>query len=88
MDDFFKRYKHYETFPIEQLKHIPEISFYNHNYYIANHSCNNSSDLLYVETDEYSEISEFYHVDGTRIIHIGFAYSSDKYITLQQEELS
>ena len=59
MDDFFKRYKHYETFPIEQLKHIPEISFYNHNYYIANHSCNNSSDLLYVETDEYSEISEF-----------------------------
>lgn len=90
MDDrFYKRYRCYENYPIEDLKHIPEVSFYNHNYYIANNPNGyNSNDLIYVETDELSGIKEFYHINGDVIVHIGYAYTSDKYITLEQEVLS
>lgn len=84
MDDlFYSKYGVYETYPISDLKHIREISFYNHNYYIG---VNNS--LIYAETDELSELTEYYHIQGNVVTHIGFAYSTDKYITLSQTELS
>ena len=34
-DLFYEKYKRYENYPIERLKHIPTISFYNHNYYFG-----------------------------------------------------
>lgn len=81
--NFHEKYKHYETFPIENLKLIPEVSFYCNNYYVGH-----DGELIYAETDEFSEITEYYHVKGSSVQHIGFAYVSDKYITIQEEELS
>lgn len=89
MDDFFyNKYKCYEGYPIEKLKHIPEISCYNHNYYIGVKRDNIViPDLIFTETDECSEVTEYYHIDGDCTTHIGYAYASDEYITLEQETL-
>lgn len=84
MDDrFYERYRCYENYPIENLNHLPDISLYNHNYYRGI-----DKDIIYVETDELSGISEFYLVTRYRLEHFGFAYEDDEYITLQEEELS
>lgn len=90
MNDFFyKKYKCYENFPIKELKHIPEISFYNHNYYVGVKRENKvAPDLIYVESDELTDTNEYYHVDGDTTIHIGYAYILDEFITLQEEELT
>lgn len=82
-EEFYMNYRRYEKFPIDKLKHLPEISCYNHNYYVGV-----DKELIYVETDELSEISEFYLVTCSGYEFFGFAYPNDKYITLQEEELT
>lgn len=90
MDEtFYQKYKCYEDYPIENLKHIPLISFYNHNYYFGIKRKNSMvADMIYVETDERTDISEYYHKEGEKLTHIGYTYAGDKYITLQEEELT
>lgn len=67
--------KIYDNFPSEKLVHIPEISFYNHNYYIGllreGKACN---DLIYVWSDD-DDYSEYYLISKQ---HGGilFGYSS------------
>lgn len=88
-DDFYQKYKGYESFPIERLKHIPHISIYNHNYYFGiKREDAIIPDMIYAETDELTDITEYYHKDGETITHIGYAYEGDKYMTLQEEELT
>lgn len=86
---FYERYKRYESFPIEYFKHIPEISFYNHNYYIGakrdNSTCH---DLIFAECDELAGVYDYYHINCNFVQHIGYAYEGDKYITLHEEELT
>lgn len=87
-ETFYQKYKCYEKFPIKKLRHIPIISFYNHNYYFGiKRDGAMVADMIYVETDELSGISEYYHKDGEEMVHIGFAYNSDKFITLHEDEL-
>lgn len=86
---FYKKYHCYENYPIKKLKHIPLISVYNHNYFFGLKRYNEMvPDMIYVETDECSGISEYYHKDGEQLIHIGHSYAQDEFITLQQEELT
>lgn len=86
---FYLKYKHYESFPIEKLSHLKDISVYNHNYYVGMKRENMiDNDLIYVETDELSGISEYYHIDNDKKIHFGYSYEGDKFITLQEEELT
>lgn len=88
-EKFYQKYKCYENYPIESLIHIPLISFYNRNYYFGIKRKNSMvADMIYVETDELSGISEYYHKDGEEMVHIGYAYDGDKFITLQEEELT
>ena len=87
MSDFYERYKQYKDFPIANLKHIPEISCYNHNYYLGlKRNGMVSEDLIFEETDESIGVSEYYHILGDTAIHIGYSYCNDDYITLQEEE--
>lgn len=87
-EQFLQKYKCYENFPIERLKHIPAISFYNHNYYFGiKREGDMVPDMIYVETNELAGVSEYYHKNGEEMIHIGYAYEGDEFITLQKEEL-
>lgn len=88
-NEFYKKYGCYENFRVDKLKHIKELSTYNHNYYIGIQRENTESpDIIYVESDELSDTNEYYHVEGDNKIHIGYSYEGDEYITLQQEELT
>lgn len=91
MDDceFYEKYKLYKDFKIDELKLIEELSFYNHNFYTGiQREDKDTPDVIYVETDELTNIDEYYHVDDDVKIHIGYSYFGDEYITLQQEELT
>lgn len=89
MDEYFYlKYRNYESFPIEEFVLIPDMSIYNHNYYLGLKRENMVTDLIYVETDELSGISEYYHIDNNKKIHLGYSYEGDKFITLQEEELT
>lgn len=90
MDElFYNRYKCYESFPIADFKHIPEISRYNSNFYMGvKRKGSEIYDLIYEECDELANMCEYYHVFGDTVQHIGYAYEGDKYITLCEEELT
>lgn len=84
---FYDKYKCYEEFPISKLKHIPEISWYNNNYYIGVKRETNS-DLIFEVCDKFMNLNEYYHVHGEVVTYIGYSLFDDEYITLQQEKLT
>lgn len=64
--------KYFEGLDMEQFKHIPEISFYNHNYYIGF-----ENSLLYGHSDD-DNTTEWYLVHGDRQPdYLGVSHTSD-----------
>ena len=65
-DDVHQRYP--EGCDMDQFKHIPEISFYDHNYYVGF-----DSNLLYGHSDD-DNTTEWYLVKGDReSIYLGIS---------------
>ena len=53
----------------EVLKHIPELSYYNHNYYIGL-----DNKLIYAESDD-DNMTEYYYINLSNMTETYFAYS-------------
>ena len=64
-----------ENIKLDDLKHIPEISWYNHNYYILNNK------LIYAESDD-DNTTEIYEIDFIHMEqkYIGYCYTSENNI--------
>ena len=87
MDERFKeRYKVYDGMDVGTLKHIPEISFYNNNYYIGlKRNGNDVPDLLFAKSDD-DNLTEWYIINGTRVTHIGYEFTDEGIINLSDKE--
>lgn len=75
MKDIFKEY---EGVRINDLRHIPEISFYNHNYYVGvKREGYVPYDLIYAESSDEHDITKVYVVLGDTSCLIGEASVDD-----------
>lgn len=87
MDDYFKNvFGVYDGLHTDTLRHIPEISCYNHNYYIGLKRENSTiHDLLFAESND-DNLTEWYIVLGNCIKYIGYEYSDKGVINLSEEQ--
>ena len=70
----------------DTLRHIPEISCYNHNYYIGLKRGNSTiHDLLFAVSND-DNLTEWYIVLGNCIKYIGYEYSDKGVINLSEEQ--
>lgn len=61
----------------ELLRHIPEISCYNHNYYIgAKREGKASNDLIYAESND-DDFSDYHLVSNFTFISFGYSFTSE-----------
>ena len=76
MENHFKNvFGVYDGLHTDTLRHIPEISCYNHNYYIGLKRGNSTiHDLLFAVSNDDS-LTEWYIVLGNCIKYIGYEYS-------------
>ena len=88
MENYFKSvFGAYDGLHTDTFKHIPEISYYNHNYYIGLKRENNAiHDLLFAESDD-DNLTEWYIVLGNCVRHIGYEFSDKGVINLSDEQL-
>lgn len=71
---FKKRYAAYDGIDTNTFKHIPEISFYNNNYYIGLKRNNNvTHDLLFARSDD-DNLTDWYIINGDSVTYIGYEY--------------
>lgn len=86
---FLKKYKDYDKLDVNELKHIPEISFYNHNYYIGlkrnNKVCH---DIIYEECNELAGFYEYFHIEGDVSTYIGYRSEDENFITIESEQFT
>lgn len=66
----------YDKVLVNDFKHIPEISFYNHNYYIGLRRVPCKNDLLFALSDD-DNCTEWYLVTQYGRKPIGYSYTSD-----------
>lgn len=72
------------------LTHIPEVSFYNHNYYIGPEKgeLKNDHDLIYVECDD-DNLEEFFVIQGDcEPVFIGYMFSDEGVFYLSNTRLT
>lgn len=86
MDEKFKKkYGIYDGIDTSAFKYIPEISFYNHNYYIGLKRGNSTiHDLLFAVSND-DNLTDWYIVLGNCIKYIGYEYSDEGVINLSEE---
>lgn len=67
-----------EGLDMNQFKHIPDISYYEHNYYIGFNRNSVKNDLLFAEAEDDNEIS-WYIVHSNRVTFqpIGYSYKNE-----------
>ena len=76
----------YDGLHTDTLRHIPEISCYNHNYYIGLKRGNSTiHDLLFSVSND-DNLTEWYIVLGNCIKYIGYEYSDEGVINLSEEQ--
>jgi hypothetical protein len=67
----------YEGIDAKTFKHIPEISFYNYNYYVGLKRAEGVCyDLIFAQSDDDNE-TDYYFVSETGRIRIGYSYTSE-----------
>ena len=91
-NNFRKRYQIYDGCGdiYKLLTHIPEVSFYNHNYYIGPpKEGDNARDLIYVEADD-DNLEEFFVVRGgdRNPEYIGYMLSSEDVFYLDDTRMT
>lgn len=72
--EFLEIYKEYQGKSHNDFKHIPEISFYNFNYYIGLKRADSiSNDLLRIDCWEDYNVELFYVLAGGSFRYIGYS---------------
>lgn len=76
----------YDGFSIDNLERIPEISYYNNNYYVGTIRAGNvEADLLYGHSDD-DFTTEWYLVEPYNYLFIGYSYCNKEKETIQISE--
>lgn len=79
-DDIHKKYS--AGTDMRQFKHIPEVSYYDHNYYVGF-----DGELLYGQSDD-DNTTEWYLVRGDNpSIYLGVSFTSDRDKLVQESNL-
>ena len=68
--------KVYDKSLVDDFKHIPEVSFYNHNYYIGLRRNEYYNDLLFAKSDD-DNTTEWYLVTQYGRRPLGYSHTSD-----------
>lgn len=78
-----EKYKAYDGKEADKiLKHIPEISVYNHNYFIGlQRSELGSADLVYAESDD-DNLTEFWVLHGSSSEYLGYELTDNPGIVI------
>lgn len=73
-----ERMRHYEKYHLDDLEYIPEISFYNHNYYIGAYSGSSKTkkDLIYAVSDDDNE-TVLYLVSDKNFTPFAYCFTSE-----------
>ena len=89
MDERFKeKYGVYEGIEVDTFKYIPEISCYNHNYYIGlKRNGSVVPDLLFARSDD-DNMTDWYIVNGESVTYIGYEFTDKGVINLSDKEFS
>lgn len=67
----------YNGVPLDTLKHIPEISFYNHNYYIGlKRDGYIVVDLIYAESNDDGDTEYYLILSNSRPMYFGYSVTS------------
>lgn len=75
--NFEEMYGEYDGMDMSTLTHIPEISCYNHNYYIGlKRKGHAAHDLIFAEGND-DNIIEYYVVNGSSRTYIGYEFSDE-----------
>ena len=83
MDERFnKKYGVYDRIDTTTFKHIPEISFYNNNYFIGlKRGGHVIHDLLFAHSDD-DNFTQWYIVEGDSVTYIGYEYTDEGVLNL------
>lgn len=68
--------KEYNGIYAEAFRHISEISFYNHNYYIGLKRNSAKNDLLYAESDD-DNSTEWYIMTNGKLVPFAESFTSE-----------
>ena len=87
MEEVFKeKYGLYDGINVNTLKHIPEISFYNNNYYVGlKRNGSVVPDLLFADSND-DNMTDWYIVNGTSVTYIGYEFTEDGFINLSDND--
>lgn len=86
-ENFKKRYGVYDGIDTSIIKHIPEISCYNNNYYIGLKRGNSvTHDLLFAHSND-DNLTDWYIINGNSVRYIGYEYTDKGVLNLSDEEL-
>lgn len=89
MDEKFKKaYGIYDGIYTSTFKHIPEISFYNNNYYIGlRREGDVNNDLLFAKSDD-DNFTDWYIINGNSVRYIGYEFSDEGVLILSDKEFT
>jgi len=89
MDEHFKKkYGAYDGIDTCSFKHIPEISFYNHNYYVGLKRGNSvTHDLLFADSDD-DNLTDWYIINGNSVTYIGYEFTDKGVLNLSDVEFT
>lgn len=73
-EKFKEKYGIYDGMDTSTFKHIPEVSFYNNNYYFGlNRNNSVTRDLLFAHSDD-DNLTDWYIINGDTVTYIGYEY--------------
>lgn len=86
MDEKFKKkYGIYDGIDTSAFKYIPEISFYNNNYFVGlKRDKNVTNDLLFAHSDDDNQ-TDWYVLNGSFATYIGYEFTDEGVINLSDE---
>ncbi|RHJ76897.1 hypothetical protein [Parabacteroides sp. AM08-6] len=89
MDEHFKKkYGVYDGIDTSTFKHIPEISFYNNNYYVGlKRGKSVTNDLLFAHGDDDNQV-DWYIINGNSVRYIGYEFSDKGVLNLSDVEFT
>ena len=89
MDEHFKKkYGVYDGIDTSTFKHIPEISFNNHNYFVGFKRGNSvTHDLLFAHSDDDNQ-TDWYIINGNSVRYIGYEFTDKGVLNLSDVEFT
>lgn len=89
MDEHFKKkYDVYDGIDTSTFKHIPEISFYNNNYFVGlKREKSVTHDLLFAHSDDDNQ-TDWYVINGNSVRYIGYEFTDKGVLNLSDVEFT